>query len=239
MESKKSNHNFKLRLVKKYGDAAILLGFYTTDWWKTLITKPPLAFWQMFRGYIRFLTAIFANAIGALFRYKHGYQTTGLTLPFCTIVLLVLFNSNMVVFGLKPIMLPVAPFIYLFADMQDKWDWIIDDIHSVPMAVFTVLYTMISLIHTAMIYIGWGNPDTTKRGNSWLYEFVLKKSGLFTEAFTQAIIEPVLIVLIGWLFWALGDPVFAVFLWIGAACVFTQDGLDWAWQQKNSTSAYQ
>ncbi|MGB0177782.1 MAG: hypothetical protein ACPF9D_11495, partial [Owenweeksia sp.] len=66
MITPKSDHKIKLRFVKKYGDADIILGFYTTEFWQRLFKKDQLLPWSLHRDYTRFLTALSAFSVGSI-----------------------------------------------------------------------------------------------------------------------------------------------------------------------------
>ncbi|MGB0177783.1 MAG: hypothetical protein ACPF9D_11500, partial [Owenweeksia sp.] len=124
---------------------------------------------------------------------------------------------------------------FLWLTDQTLLDLIRVEIRSYPLYVFTLFYAASALIHVVMIYIGMGNTDSNKRGDSWLYLLLFKKTDRVTEDLVQMVLEPLIIAGCGYVSWLYKDPVFAFFLWSGAFAVFLQEYLDYAWRKKHDS----
>lgn len=238
MLSNKSNQEIIIRQVKNYGDAAIINGFMTTEWWRELFKSGRgVAFLLFTQYYLRFLIWLFANSIGVVFRYKHGGKTMGVISTFYTVILMILFNSHEVWFFFKPLILLVMPVYYITLDRDELYCTIMVQVHSGSLTVFTILYLILAVVSLIQIYTGKGNNDLEKRGESRLL-ILAGQSYQAKENMVQSFLEPITTVAIGTLFWVLNDPVFAAFLWIAAASMFVQEAMDWSLQQKGKKPAY-
>lgn len=236
MKTHRLTKRVKPRIIKRYGDSEILLGFYTTTWWTDLIKEGgKIAFWKLFVSSLKFVLALFSDAVGSIFRYKHGIMSKGWILTFYTAVLIILFNSTACYHIFKPFIFWFTPF-FCFAGVDKVIIWTLDEVHSYNLLAFGFLYLMLSAVHVVVTYVGKGNKEASKRGESWLYQFLFRYAGFIPESVIQIVIEPALTFLMGWHFWHSGDAVFGVFLYVSAVCLFTQDYLDWSHQQKQNAS---
>ena len=234
MLSNKSNQEIITRQVKNYGDAAIINGFMTTEWWRELLQSGKgMALLLFVQYYLRFLIWLFANSIGVVFRYRHGSKTMGTISTFYTVVLLILFNSAGIWFIFKPIILFVIPVYYLTLSWDELYCTMMVEVHSYGLMAFTVLYVMLAVASLIRIYSGKGNTDPEKRGESRLVLLLAGQSYQVGGNTVQSFVEPIITAIAGVLFWLLNDPVFSAFLWIAAASMFAQEAMDWSWQQKN------
>lgn len=234
MISKKSNQEIITRQVKNYGDAAIINGFLTTEWWRELLQSGRgMAALLFFQYYLRYLIWLFANSTGVVFRLQHGSQTMGLISTISCLLLILLFNWVKVWFVFKPMVLPLMPVYYATRDWTGLHKALLVDMHSTGLIVFAGIYLLLAIVQLVQIFTGYGNEDGGKRGNSWLLALLPIKPSTSHEFVFQAIGEPGIIASVGLLFWNLNDPVFGVFLWISAGCMFAQEVMDWSRQQKN------
>lgn len=229
MITKASNQHLKSRKCKNFGDSAIYLNYHSTAFFRKIFTKDRLIAWDLFKDYVRLVIACLAFAIGSFWRIKHGRQTAGFILTVCTLVLLLVLNSSEAHFIWKPFLLilwPLVPFFY----EGELSHLVLVNIHSPALLTYTAAFAVLALIHTAFIYLGRGNHDARKRGDSWLYSLFLYRLGFVSESFVQIAIEPALTAAVGALFWFhFNDPVFASFLWAGASCMAMQEALDEAY----------
>ena len=236
MKTHRLTTRVKTRVIKKYGDSAIMLGFYTTEWWNNLLKEGgKMAFWKIFISSLKFVLALFADAIGSIFRYKHGIMSKGWILTFYTVFLIVLFNSSACYHVLKPFLFWFVPFLG-FAGVDWIIIWTLGEIHSFQLLVFAFVYMLFSVVHVIISYVRNETEDASKRGDSWLYQYLFRHTGFVPESVIQIVLEPFLAFIMGWYFWQSGDAVFGAFLCIAALSMFSQDYLDWAHQQKQNTS---
>lgn len=234
MISTKSDQKIKLRFVKKYGDADIILGFYTTEFWQRLLKRDPLWAWSLFRDFLRFITAVSAFAVGSLLRYRHGSKTTGIIMSTATTLWLMTLNSALLPYLIKPFCFWGSPILFLLSDYSWQGAMIQQTLSS-PLLGFTVLHIAFSLAHIVMIYMGMGHTDSNQRGCSWLGLILSKHTTRISEQDIQMIVEPLLIGLCGYISWSNNDLVFAGFLWSAAFSTFLQEYLDYAWKKKHDS----
>ena len=229
------NHKFNFRIVPKYGDLPLFLSLFEGRWLRRLIQGDKTAGWTLLADYTYLQMGIFSHAITAVFRYRHGAQTMGFLMILFTLSWVAVLNYNAIEPALRPFAWGAAFFMPFYKSPPELYDLIFSQIHSKALLIYGGIYLSAALVHTSMIYAGHGNQEATKRGDSWLYNALLKRTGLVSEQVVQIIIEPLLAFLTGWLFWVMGDRTFSTFLWIGAASLFIQEVLDEAHAQKTNT----
>ncbi len=231
MITQPSNRHFKLRVFPDYGDAALLHTFFTTDFWKNLLIENKLAVFQVLKSFLYWNTSLFMSMGTMLFRFKHGQRTTGFILYFSVVITLMVFNSTHVIHFLKPFAYPMVMVFPFFSEGQ-LFNWVFTDIHSIPLLVFTGAYSVMGFIQCSLIYLGKGNPELTKRGNSYLY-VLLSKAGLKNEFPVQAFLEPLLLFFACLFFYLQGDFVFAFVLGAAAFSVLIPEVIDYAHSEKS------
>lgn len=233
MPTQETNQGQFIRWVKKYGDGPLFRAMIRGVYLKRLVAKDKKLAWDILRDNIQFMTAMFADSLGCIFRHKHGTQTRGVILSLCTTILIIVFNSTKAIFIIKPAMFWASP---LYLVKNSIVDMVFVEVHSIGLLIFGLIYLSLSLWHSIMGFIGKGNRILTKRGESWLFEKLLADRGLREDYMVQGWIEPSLVALVAWGIWALGDKVFAVYLWIAAISMFTQEQLDKAKRMENQTT---
>ena len=223
MITKKSIPHTKLRSKGKYGDLIMVSELLKFEYLLRLIYRDKMLPLMMFVNYLEFLIAMFANSIVVFFRFRHGMHTMGLIMMVSTSIMIMVFNSANLHFILKPFTLPFVALLPFFKD----WHWIyaaiVMDIHSLPLLVFLCMYLLVSLVHSIFIFIGKGNVEYGKRGDSWIIWLLEHKWIKVDEYLVQGILEPFITALIALLFWYLGNEVFAIYLWVAASCLFIQE----------------
>lgn len=231
-----SEESFTSRRVKLYGDLAVWHGFYSSKVWNMILYRRDKLLPEILRTYFQFNTAMLAYSVNVIFRYRFGSQTTGLIMSIVTLSMLIGFNSNNIWIIFKPIMLFINPIIPFFKDGDDLYDLVFVEIHSMTLLVFTIIFTLATLMHTIMIYIGMGNAETTKRGDSWLY-ILISKYMPANETFIAMIVEPLISILIGVAFFKWGDDKWAgVYFCLAGLAVFGQHMLDESQRAHNRTA---
>lgn len=229
-----SHLKFKVRRFPDFGDAALLYKVLTSGFWKNLFLKDKLAFWQLFQQFWYWNLALFGSASGMILRFRHGQRSTGYILYLATIITLLVYNSTEVIHFLKPFGFLIVPFLPFFFGLHTLLEWTTQDIHSVPLLVFTALYAVSGLVNCIMITTGQGNRDLTKRGESYLYRFVFRPIGLKSEYLVQGILEPALLGVGAWIFGAFfQDYAFAFVLGFSAFSLFLTEVIDYAEEQKS------
>lgn len=231
MITQASNRDIKLRIFPAYGDAALLHNFFTTDFWKNLFMQNKLAVFQVLKSLIYWNIALFMSMGTNILRFKHGQRTTGFIIWFSTLITLLVFNSTEVIHFLKPFAYPIVLVFPFFIEGQ-LYNWVFEDIHSFPLLVFTGFYGVIGFLQCIIIYIGKGNPELTKRGNSYLH-VLLVKIGLKKESLVQAFLEPLLLGLASAFFYLQGDWVFAFILGASGLSILIAEIIDHAHFEKS------
>ncbi len=233
METKQSNNEFNGRKVKFFGDLEIFHGAYNSKIWMMLIFKTDMALLEILKTYFRFSTAILAYSVNAFFRYRFGVATTGIVMSIMSLSLMLSFNSKLVWIAFKPLIIFINPFLPFLKDKDELYKLIAIDIHSQNLLIFTVFFTVLTLIHTGMIYFKKGNNNLSKRGKSWLYTG-LSKFILVNEYFICGVVEPAITISVGLGIWKWGEDIwFGVYLCLAGLAVATQQLIDASHQAHN------
>lgn len=129
----------------------------------------------------------------------------------------------------------ISPLLVFFKDGSTLYRLIIIDIHSNSMLVFSILFCVLTIVHSVIIKAKKGNKSSTKRGESWLY-IGLSKLMRINEYVVCGILEPLIVAAIGYCFWAYGDDLwFALLLCLSAFSTAMQELLDEAHHSKNQS----
>lgn len=237
MINEQGNH---ARIARLFGDGELLLRFVKSPFWVKLVTKdgkPHLSIvneiWHMTVGMLAYNSSVF-------FRFKYGARTTGIILTLATILQMVAFNSEYLFTIVKPFYPFFAPALLPFKDNQYWTMLVFERVQSKSMLYYTICFSVLSIFHTACIYLGFGNKsDPTKRGTSLLHEYVFKYT-IINQYIIQAAIEPLLVGGIASLWWFyFGDKTFGTYLGLSAVCMFAQELLDHAHQTRMRMSIQQ
>jgi hypothetical protein len=206
-----------LRVCKKYGDEEIILNIFSTQFWKDLFLNKEHVGWVILAEFVKLNRYMLALSIGTFFRYKYGTRTNGFIITLLTTFMLLSWNCASVFILVKPLLELGMPLLPFFMDWQSIKTMLVDNVHSKSMFVYTIVFFAIGLFHACTIAFGYGEAnDRTKRGRSYLYELLFKKTSV-GEYTIQGIIEPTIAALVGWLLWDVsGDYWFAVYLWLAA-----------------------
>ena len=231
-----TTERFHARKVKKYGDLAIWWGIQNSNIWEMFIYRSNKVFLEVLKTYFRFSTAMLAYSVSAILRFRFGFQTTGGVMSIATTSMLIGFNSNHIWIIFKPFMVFINPFIPFFIKYEQLYSFICVDIHSNTLLFFTLIFTIMTIIHTFMIYFKKGNVDATKRGESWLY-LLLSKVILLNETLVSMILEPLLIIFTGFAFWKWGHDAWAgIYFCLAGFSVFAQQMQDESQRAHNRTA---
>ena len=233
MITEESNRKITPRATMKVGDLAIIHALFQGKVWHTFFNEH----WSKFvglvlKGYLRFTRAMLAFQLWSIFRYKPGYQTTGILLVVASVCFLLGYNSAHVPELLKPFAFLIVPF---FAAPEELHNMVFVDIESEYMLIYSGIFTLSSLAHLVTIWVG-GNSSITKRGESWI-ALGLSKFMKVNEYVICGLLEPSIVTGIGLAVWKLGDDLhFAVFLFLIAFSEAVQQLFDKALQaEKEST----
>lgn len=203
--------DFKIK-KRCYGDSAILYGITQTPIFVLLFGRFSRGVLLILKQWVQFTSATMSNGL-CPFRYNHGIQTCGFLLSANTIGAALIINSEHVwaIFYPFAFALGALPFFY---DWPQIWVWITHEIHSPILLGYTALIFLSSIVSITMCYIGKGNSDITKRGESYLYNGLIRvfPKVQFSEFFICGIIEPSLLAgsgLIAWIYF--DDHAFGTF----------------------------
>ncbi len=235
MQTQESNYDdIKLSRNRKIGDTSIIFGMVNTQFLRMIILKEGAkACYEQLQYYRKFMTALLALSPSVFFRRLFGAETCGFLTTVCGLNFLLVFNSTHIPIIFKPIVALFSPLLVFFKSREELLDLILVDVHSQILIYVAALYTVLSLTHTVMIYAGFGNKKMTTRGVSLIHSWISKYRGI--DNFTvQGVIEPILTIIIGFVFWELaGDLWAAVYLWISAASVAIMQLTDKSAQMKD------
>ena len=146
--------------------------------------------------WFRFDRAILASAHWSMWSIKPGSQTMGiLSVAFVSLSIVGLNHSEIPIY-LKPFSIIVVPIAMM---RTDSFEWTFYwkyDYESAFLLWYSVVFTLISLVHLVMIWLDKGNQSMTKRGQSWLV-LLLSKYMTVNEFFICGIVQPVICMLLG------------------------------------------
>jgi len=225
--TKATNQIAKLRVVPRFGDVAMINQLIHSKIWRQLYSGDIKAWFSVFVWLVNIKIEMFASSARHIFRFNHGRHSTGILTSLWTISMMVAFNSAsefgfMVTF--VPFFLPVLPFLIPVEKIEQM---ALIDVRSEALLVVILVYTLCSIIHVLFIYLEKGETrDHAKRGTSILH-VILKKILPVNEYFVQIIIEPMILILAGYIAIDLFfDPVLGVFLFLAAGSLFFQEIVD-------------
>jgi|GEM_PF-5545110 len=235
MQTTESNYDdIKLSRNRKIGDTSIIYGMVNSQFFRLIILKEgPKAWYEQLQYYRQFMTALLALCPSVFFRRLFGAETCGLLTTLCGLNFLLVFNSVHIPLIFKPIFIFISPFLLITRNGEELYDLVFVEVHSQILIYVAALLTTLSLIHTTMIYAGFGNKKMTTRGESWINTWISKYWSIDNFA-VQGVIEPILTIIIGFVFWKMaGDLWAAVYLWISASCVAVMQLTDKSSQMKD------
>jgi len=221
------------RIAPLFGDGEILLSLFKTDFWMRLISKKGWAGIVFFKTFFALTISMITFSTIAILRYRFGTRTVGLVFSFMTLLLLLALNSSWLYWFAKPFFPLTGAFFPFFVDTQFWQEFLLTNIYSKALFYYSCVYSAFSLVHVVAIYTGFGNTsDPSKRGDSIIYRLFFRYSKL-TEFTIQARLEPLIIALTALCLWKFsGDTLFASFLALSALCLFIQESLDRAHQNR-------
>ena len=79
------------------------------------------------------------------------------------------FNSPFVWKGLAPLVAFIVPILPFFKDMGTLYEWTYIDIHSPALLIYGGIFVISSLAHTLVCWVGYGNKNSTQRGDGYLF----------------------------------------------------------------------
>ncbi|OEK01143.1 hypothetical protein BFP97_06305 [Roseivirga sp. 4D4] len=235
MRTEESNYDdIKISRNRKIGDTSIIYGIVNSQFLRMIILKEGAKAWyEQLQYYRQFMTALLALSPSVFFRRLFGAETCGFLTTLCGLNFILVFNSINIPIIFKPIVALFSPLLVFFKSGEELYDLVFVEVHSQILIYVAALLATLSLIHTTMIYAGFGNKKMTTRGESWIYTWISKYRSI--DNFTvQGVIEPILTIIIGFVFWELaGDLWAAVYLWISASCVAIMQLTDKSAQMKD------
>ncbi|WP_421896422.1 hypothetical protein [Marinoscillum sp.] len=205
METNPANRDFKPR-KKGYGDGAVFRGLFHTKVLQLLFKNFGQALIMIIGQWLMFNSASLSYGLTSVFRFRFGVQNCGLLLSLYTVTHMVILNSEHAAYqAITPLYFFVLPFLPFFYDTETLLLWLYADIRSPALFVYTCLVCLNSLAHVFMVYVGWGNKDLMKRGESWIYLGLRKLFAPYrhvsiSEFFICGFIEPGIMIGLGWFF---------------------------------------
>ena len=223
----KSNQAAKLRLVPYFGDLAMLLQFGRSKIWRQFYQGEKKPYWAIFIWLINVKIEMMALPSRAILRYNHGRHSTGVITGVWTFTLMMAFNAEYGIAWLASFVPFVAPVLAFFLTPTEFVNHLTVDIRSPFLMGFLMVFTVAHLIHVIRIYAKIGNTDDhAKRGSSWL-SLLLPKSSKLSEYYIQWLLEPLLVVALGYLAWVVReDMAFLAFMALSAFCMWLQETAD-------------
>lgn len=207
--------NHTPRKTRKLGDLEIVRGIVVSPFWKMLFVKPKQAFLMVLGQYLKASSVILSNILTTNIRIQPGSNVSGILLTICGISAILAFNSIYVWKILTPFVVIAVPLLPLWIEPDDLHRLIFIDIHSQALLIWAGVFTLFSLIHTVMNWLGKGNREASKRGKSLLYllaEKLLSRHMCVSEFFFL-MLETLIVMSIGIYLWAyVYDPYFGGFL---------------------------
>ncbi len=215
--SHSNQSDIKPKRARLLGDAALIRGLVESRIPKLILLNTGEAFYQICRQYVRANGVILSFGISIIFRYRHGSLVSGIGLTVFFLSMLLVFNSTHL---WTPALTPVAvfsiPFLPIWKSADDLYRLAFVDIHSQNLLIYAGLFTLASLTTTVMNWLGYGNKNLTKRGESWLFfllDKLLSRHVKVSEFFVTCFLETGIAIGAGiYLCTYGGDPYFGAFL---------------------------
>ena len=227
-----SDQTHSLRVIPRFGDIALFIQLMRSKIWQQFYTGDKKPWWTILVWIINAKIEMFALVFRSLFRYNMGKHTTGFIFLVWSFTLLAAFNAQHSISFLVSFIPFIAPGFIFFIPSDELYSHLFIEVRSQILLVLMVLFLLVQSIHVIRLYMTKnGNQSGTKRGSSWLKTSIpiIKKC---SEYLIQGIIEPVLILLFGWLgFEFFQDTTFFAFSGISALCLFYQEFYEKAFQE--------
>ena len=223
MITQNSNHDdLKPKKARKMSDMAVLHGAMNSKFWGLIFFKPKVALWLVAGQFLKACPVILSYGLTSITRIKHGPMVGGgFTLTISFLGMALAYNSIYVWKAFTPFVALAIPFFPIWTGGDDLYRLAFVDIHSENLLIYAGVFTLASLVHTVMIYIGKGNSQVSKRGESLLYLLLVKllpSRIRVSEFFVCCFLETSIPIGAGIYLWASGnDPWFGGFLILIAA----------------------
>lgn len=233
----KSQNMPKLRVTRKLGDLPIWDGLQRTPNFKLLFTDMDAVLAKIFKDWRQFTTGILASIISVPLRVFHGKNQMGIILTISGTSLMLAANSTHIWFCFASLGIFYIPIVPFFCDWPQIYEYIFVDIRSIPLLCHTILYFLSGLINTIMVYIGKGNKEASKRGDSYIALILRKifiRKGFMPDEFIISLIEVIFIASLGVFLWrSYQDYYYAIVLWLSAFSELCQQLNDKSYQNRH------
>lgn len=228
---KKSNQTAKIRITPSFGDLSLFVQLMQSNIWRQLYMGDRKALWNIALWVISSKIDMFAQPLRAILRYDFGRHTTGVLMSVWALVLIIAFNVTHIV-GWFFVFLPFGgPATVFLVPLETLISLVFIDIHSKPLMVLAIAFSIFQGTHLVRIYLERGNTtDHKKRGQSWIV-MLLKSKLKINEVMFQCYLEPIIGLAIGYVVMMIfGDQVFFIYMFASSICLFIQEFSDVAYR---------
>jgi len=222
-----SNREFRIRIAqKKIGDLNIAEWLVRLRFFECLFMKGEKGLLELLTDWFRFSRSMLALSVTVFWKVKWGKSATGLIQVTLTAIYLLNFNSEKIyaVFTMISTWF-VSPFLLFIYDREQLYNRCFEAIYSEIFLYYIFAFAVLSSGHVLLLYVGYANKSSSKRGSSWLYMLISRFIKI--NEFTVTLIEIALTVFIAyccWHYWK--EPRLAIHLWLACLSWLSMEILD-------------
>ena len=165
--------NQKFRRTLKIGDLALYLMVRTSSCFKNLFFNTEKALWDALSFYGKLTVGLFAFFQTTLLRTKKGNLQGGLVPTTLLSCISVTANSTDIHYLWSGLGIFITPWHLFTLSGSEIYDFLFVHIHSKILLMATGLFLITGVWQSLQIYIKGGNTDTSSRGVSRFYTFLL------------------------------------------------------------------
>jgi len=215
MQTPHTHQPLNFKKGRRLGDLSLLYGIKHSPVWKLLFFNLGKGLWIIFTQGAQSISVVYAYLYTAVIRCQHGILVNGIVLTFIGVGFILAFNSPLVWTALSPLAAFVVPILPFIKDRDTLYAWGMVDVHSRALLIYAGVFTLLSLLHTLLSWMGYGHPNATQRGISYLYLLMNYLLSKYTKVslFFVHFVEALSVVSVGVYLWVKAiDPYFGGFL---------------------------
>lgn len=160
---------FKSRVGPCFGDGPTIHGMSITKVWLLLYYRFGQGVALVLKQWLRYNNQALAFCQVCTLRTKFGIQNIGFLISLYATGLMVCINSEHIHSLLAPFVVVAIPVLLFVYDWGEVYDKAFVEIKSLPLLVTTIFTFVSALVNTLMCYMGFGNANMVKRGESLIF----------------------------------------------------------------------
>ena len=174
MITKESNpHDFTKSKGLKIGDSELIILISGINW-IAVFKNPKESFFKLFIFCVKAANVALSHFLTANIRIKHGPRVSGLFVGFLSLCFGIAFNSVHIPLLLSPFAAITIPFFPIWYNNGDLFRFLWHDVESNALKIYMLIFVVNVLVNTVLNWIGKGNSNYSKRGESLLFLLIRK-----------------------------------------------------------------